>query len=133
MEVYLINWLPRARQTNLLDYVGVVEVLHFTQQRHLADHERRDPVLRRVPADVEFLDRQEALLAAQLPGFVHLAVGAFSHLHQQLVAQRLRAELHGVQDSGLISQAFLDKSKYVGSFIILFFKMFFKTLVQVEE
>lgn len=83
---------------NLLDYVGVVEVLHLAQQRHLADHEGGDPRLRRVSADDELLHRQEALLVADLSGFVHLPVGALSHLCQQLVAQTFTADVHCLQD-----------------------------------
>lgn len=72
----------------------MVEVFHFTQQRHLSDHEGRDPGLRSVPVDVEFLHRQEALVLPHLSGFIHFTVGALSHLCQQLVAQTFTADVH---------------------------------------
>ena len=79
---------------NIPDYVGVVEVPHFAQQRHLSDHEGRDSHLRRVPAKVEFLHRQKALFLPHLPGFIHLPEGALSYLCQELVTQLFGEHVH---------------------------------------
>lgn len=72
----------------------MVEILHFLQQRHLADHDGGDPDARPVSRDDELLHRQESLFPPHLPALVHLTVGALSHFGEQLVGQRLIAVVH---------------------------------------
>lgn len=79
---------------HLLHYVRVAEVHHFTQQRHLPDHDGRDPVLRCLSGDVDLLHREEALLPASLSGFVHFAVGALADLSEELVVTGLSVGVH---------------------------------------
>lgn len=63
----------------LLYNVGMVEILDLTQERHLSDHESRNPTLR-VSGYVQLLHRYESLLIADLSGLVHLAICAFAYL-----------------------------------------------------
>lgn len=79
---------------NLLDYVGMVKVLHLAQQRHLSDHEGRDPGFRRVSVDGELLHREEALFLSHLSGFVHFTIVALPYFCQELIAQGLSADAH---------------------------------------
>lgn len=67
-----------------LDYVGVVEVLYFSQKSHFSNDELRDATLG-VLGEVQSLHRYETLLIAPLSGFVHFPVGALADFCQEFI------------------------------------------------